>query len=82
MFKIKEITEGFLIPWGLSWFRSSFRENDNKRRLVLCIRLPFYWVEYDYCYDRECWGSAVLRIRFWDKCHIVWVPDFEFGRIG
>lgn len=81
MFKLREITEGFLVPWGLSWFRSSFRENDDKRRLVLCVRLPFYYKDHDYMMGEECWGSAVLRIMFWKRFDIVWVPDFEFGRI-
>lgn len=79
MFKIKEITCGMLIPWGFSIHVPGDWREEQKRRLVFCIRLPFYYRDRCYISNMECWGSAVLRIRFWDHCQIVWVPDYEFG---
>jgi len=68
--------EGEIIPWGLSWL-------SYVGELFLCInfRLPFYWVDRDYCHRRMSWGSAVFRWIIgltWPK--IVWVPDEEFDK--
>jgi hypothetical protein len=88
MFKLKKIVPGVLIPWGFSIFCSheiieyeGGAEMIQKEQLVLCIRLPFYYRDIDFYSNRECWGSAVLRIRFFDSFNIVWVPDYNFGRI-
>lgn len=78
---LKTITEGMLIPWGLSWFQSCLWKSDDKRRLLLCVRLPFYWRSYDCLYNEETWGSATIRVLFFKKIDIVWVPDYQFGGI-
>ena len=78
-FKLKTISRGMMIPWGLSWYADDILiDKDTKRRLVLCIRLPFYWRKYDTNYDQDMFGSSVLRVRFWDDFKICWVPDYQF----
>jgi len=83
MWKLKIITEGMLVPWGLSWFVPHTYANLQYRGeqfLVICIRLPFYWRDRDFSSMQEVWGSAVLRwaVGFdWPK--IIWVPDYSFA---
>jgi len=83
-FEIKTITEGMMIPWGLSWFRPASYANlfyNGERYLVICFRLPFYWRERDFCSMRIVWGGAVFRWAVgYDWPKIVWIPDYEMER--